>query len=181
MKRLISLVLVLALVFLCGCAGKDDATSEVSEVSLPSITDFATTTLMADDVLTFRILSAHSLPATDGSDGVGVAYAIGLKNMTIYPIQVDITDITVNDQPLNTKLSVKVEKSATKSETLSLESGPLENLGIEKVEKVGLHVKVTNLERWSAPAMTERDLVFYTPLAPTVPAATGTATATATA
>lgn len=173
MKRLISLTLVLALVCLCGCTAKEPENSE--PVSVPSITEFAETTLMADDVLTLRILSATATTADDGSEGVGVTYDMEFKNMTYYPIKVELSNVTVNDQPLEDTLSVDVGKNGTATSAFVLKSEPLETLGIEKVEKVGLHVKVLNTERWSAPAMTERDLVFYTPLAPT--AATATATA----
>lgn len=176
MKRFLSVIVVLMLVLLCGCA-KTAETSEPAPAPQADVTDFSSTTLWNDNVLTLRILSATKLPASDGTDGVGVAYAIGMKNNADEPINVTLNNITVNGLAIDTDYAFSLEKGESLPTTFALESAKLEAQHITRVEKVAFHLTATSKERWSAPALLERDLVFYTPLA----AATATATATAAA
>lgn len=159
MKKILCVLLVTALVLLCGCQKEAPAEESVA----PSGTDFAATTVYDDDVLSFEVTSAA---LTDN----GISYAVVFKNKTDETVNVEVSNITVNGKQTDIALSATVEKGATSPTTLAL---PLA-IG-ETAAEVGLHLEVTPANRWWVSSLVSRDLIFYP-----VPQATATATATAT-
>lgn len=160
MKHILALLLVIALVLLCGCAGGAAKPDE----PVYDGTEFAPTTVYEDDTLVFRVLSA-TLTKT------GVDYAAELQNKSDETVNVTLSDVTVNGNKTEVTLSSAVEKKATAAVTLSL---PLAKGEVAK--SVGLHLAAASGERWWMTDLVDRDLMFYP-----VPQPTATATATATA
>ncbi len=162
MKRFLSVLLVLTLVFLCGCSAKEDnpastVNDKPSTVEKPVA--FAETTVLEDEIVTFRVLSESY------EESGAVTYDVEFKNNAASPLTVTLENVTLNKQATKATVSVELAKDETKTATLSFTA---EETGSEKVTEVGVHLKATgkkDADRWYVDTLSEHDLVFY-PIAP---------------
>jgi len=155
MKKILSVLLIAALVLLCGCAGG----KTVQKQATPDGTQFAETTVYDDETLTFKILSA-----TRTEDGI--AYSYSFQSKTDAALTLAVTNIAVNATDTDVEIQKDLQGNTVFNGTLDL---PLSKG--EAASKVSLHLEVTTADRWYTKTLVSRDLVFY-------PVAQSTATAT---
>lgn len=164
MKKILSALLILSLVLLCGCTKGGSEVSAVQEVSAPNGTEFASTTVYEDDSFSFKVVSAAR---TDS----GMSYAVLFQNKTTEALDVTLSNLSVNDGDVlsDVTLTATVEKNDVFPTTLAVP------LSADTVAgKISLHLETVPSGRWWAKTTLSRDLIFY-PVAQQSPTATATA------
>ena len=161
MKRFLSVLLVLTLVFLCGCSAKEDATDSQSNTTATTKKPigFAATTVLEDNILTFRVLS--ETPTNEG----GISYNLDFKNNSSSDLTVTLTNVTLNKQKTAATVSLELPKGTTKNAALVFAAN---DVGSKQAAEVGVHLKATGKKdqnRWYIETLSEHDLIFY-PIAP---------------
>ena len=156
MKRFLSVLLVLTFVFLCGCSAEKNDTSATATTTAPEHLGFAATTVLEDEVLTFRVLSE-----TYDENG-GITYDLEFQNHTNEALTLTLSGTTFNDQPSTAAVSLTLDKNTTTTSELNFTADETQ---AATAKKIGVHLKATSKTRWYEDTVSEHDLVFY-PVAP---------------